>query len=164
MIQINFKLSKEEKHFLFYFVLTFAFLFALIKILPLDSLNFFVAEIQEKILSLAGYEVAREGTLLLVGSAAFEIVIDCSGLVMLIMFASLLYSTNTRLSWKKIVFYSAFLFVFNLARLAFTLAVGANLGNQTLDIVHPALWFVDSGLVFGVWAKEYGLFSRKLKV
>ena len=131
-------------------------LFILIKILPLDFLNIIVAQLQETILSQAGFSVVRDATSLTVGKAAFEIIVDCTGLVMMIMFVSLLYSTETRVSIPKILGYFAFFFIFNLFRLAFTIAIGANYGGNAIDIAHPVLWFVDSGVVFAAWAKEYG--------
>ena len=141
-----------------HFLVSFTLLFFVIKVLPLEPLNLFVANAEQVILSNAGLHIAREGVLLSIGKAVFQIVVDCSGLVMIILFLSLVYSTKTRVKPSKILLYSVFFFAFNLLRLAFTLAVGAFYGTQALDAVHPALWFVDSGVVFAAWAREYGLF------
>lgn len=150
-------LSDKEKSFLARFLACYAILFALIKILPLAPVNLLVAWLQAKILSAAGFEVFMSGANLLVGSAAFEIIIDCSGFVMMILFFSLLYATRTRIPPARLLAYFAFFFLFNLARLAFTLSIGASYGDGPMNLVHPALWFVDSGVVFAAWAKEYGL-------
>lgn len=150
-------LSEKEKRFLVLFVVSFVVLYALVRILPLQFLNVFIANAEQLILSSAGYAASAQGTTLFVGKAAFEIIVDCSGLVMMIMFFSLLYSTGVKIPKGRLLAYFAFFFAFNLARLAFTLAVAADYGNAALDVVHPALWFVDSGVVFAAWAKEYGL-------
>ena len=151
-------LTPDEKHFLIHFLASFALMFLLIKILPLEPLNLLVAQAQEAILSNVGLPVARAGTLLTVGSTVFQIVVDCSGLVMIILFLSLVYSTKTKTPVSRILLYSVFFFLFNLGRLAFTLAIGAIYGMQALDLLHPALWVVDSGVVFAAWAREFGLF------
>lgn len=153
----SFSLSAKERRFLALFLISFVVLYALIHILPLQFLDVFVANAEASILSSAGHAAVTQGTTLFVGKAAFEIVVDCSGLVMMIMFFSLLYSTGVKITWQKLLKYFAFFFVFNLIRLAFTLAVSADYGNAALDVVHPVLWFVDSGVVFAAWAKEYGL-------
>ena len=133
------------------------------KILPLQPLNLLVAFLEEKILSAFGQGVVRAGTTLVVGNAAFDIVVDCTGLTMVIMFLSLVYATKTKIPPEKVLGYAAFFFVFNLFRLAFTLAIGANYGQGALDLVHPLLWFVDSGVVFACWAKEYGLLYDEIR-
>lgn len=153
----SFSLSTKERRFLALFIISFVVLYALIRILPLQFLTVFIANAEASILSSAGHAAVAQGTALFVGNQAFEIVVDCSGLVMIILFFSLLYSTGVKISWQKLLKYFAFFFVFNLIRLAFTLAVSADYGNAALDIVHPVLWFVDSGVVFAAWAKEYGL-------
>jgi exosortase/archaeosortase family protein len=150
------KFSQNEKRFLKYFSASFVFFYAILKILPLQPLNLFIAFAQEKILFSVGYSVFRIGTTLLVGRAAFEIVMECSGLLMMALFFSLLYATKIRIPRARLLGYFAFFFIFNLFRLAFTLAVGANYGQNALNIAHPALWFVDSAVVFACWAKEYG--------
>ncbi len=152
-------LSEKEKHFLFYFIVVFSLIFAVLKILEPRSINLLVAQLQESILSTAGYPVLRNGTSLLVGNTAFEIVVDCSGLVMMAMFFALLYSTKTRIPHLRMLGYFAFFFFFNLFRIAFTIAVGADYGNAAINVVHPVLWFVDSGIVFACWGYEYGLFK-----
>ncbi|MEM4255393.1 MAG: archaeosortase/exosortase family protein [Candidatus Norongarragalinales archaeon] len=155
-----FSLSEKEKHFLFYFTTVFSLIFALLKLAEPRPVNLLVAQLQESLLSSAGYGVLRDGASLVVENAAFEIVVDCSGLVMMALFFALLYATKTRIPHLRMLGYFAFFFTFNLLRVAFTIAVGAEYGPQAIDVVHPALWFVDSGLVFGCWAKEYGLFKR----
>lgn len=151
-------LSKKQRDFAISFTLLSLAAFALIKILPLAPLNNAVAGAQQGILSSLGFNVMRDGTTLVVGNAAFDIVSECTGLVMIAIFLALLYSTGLKLEHSKIALYLAFFFVFNLARLAVTLAVGAQYGLNVLDVVHPVLWFVDSGIVFGAWAKEYEVF------
>ena len=153
---LSLKFSREEKRFLKYFAASFVFFYAILKILPLQPLNLLVAFIQEKMLFYAGYAVFRVGTTLLVDGAAFEIVLECSGLLLMALFFSLLYATRTKISKPRLLGYFAFFFIFNLFRLAFTLGVGATYGQGALDVVHPALWFVDSAVVFAAWAKEYG--------
>lgn len=157
--QRHFLLSGKEKHFIFFFIVVFSAIFAVLKFTEPRPVSLFVAELQQSILSSAGYSVLRDGTNLVVNNAGFEIVVDCSGLVMMAMFFALLYSTKTRIPHLRMLGYFAFFFAFNLLRIAFTIAVGAEYGNNAIDVVHPALWFVDSGLVFACWGKEYGLFQ-----
>ena len=157
----GFRLSAKEKHFLFYFTIIFLSIFGLLKLAEPQPVNLFVAQLQEQLLSRAGFGVLRDGTTLLLNGSAFQIVIDCSGLVMMTLFFALLYSTKTRISTPRLLAYFAFFFLFNLLRLAFTIAVGAEYGEGALEIVHPVLWFVDAGVVFACWAKEYGLLKKK---
>ncbi len=157
----GFRLSAKEKHFLFYFTVIFLSIFGLLKIAEPQPVNLFVAQLQEQILSAAGYNAVRDGTTLLLNGAAFQIVIDCSGLVMMTLFFALLYSTKTRISTPRLLAYFAFFFLFNLLRLAFTIGIAADYGEGALGIVHPVLWFVDAGVVFVCWAKEYGLLPNK---
>ncbi|MFH1056948.1 MAG: archaeosortase/exosortase family protein [Candidatus Micrarchaeota archaeon] len=154
---MSFTISKKEKHFLLHFTALFFLSFAILKALPLQPLNSLVAFSQDKMLSAAGFSVLRQGPMLVVGSSAFEMVVDCSGLVMTVMFLALLYATKTKIPLRKTLAYMVFFLAFNLLRLSFTLATGAVYGQGVLDVVHPALWFVDSGVVFACWAKEYGL-------
>jgi hypothetical protein len=48
--------------------------------------------------------------------------------------------------------YVFFLFIFNLARVLATLAVGISFGGAALGVAHFALWFVDSAVVLAAWA------------
>jgi len=157
----GFRLSAKEKHFLFYFTLIFLSIFGLLKITEPQPVNLLVAQLQERLLSSAGYSIVRDGAILLLNGSAFQIVIDCSGLVMMTLFFALLYSTKTKIPLPRLLAYFAFFFLFNLLRLAFTIGVAADYGEGALGIVHPVLWFVDAGVVFACWAKEYGLLKKK---
>ena len=113
-------------------------------------------------LNSAGIQAINSGPLVSVENSQllFEIVNECSSLVMISILASLLLATSWLNDKQKIVgfaFGALFLFVFNLFRLAGTIAVGARYGQSALDVVHIALWLFDSLLVVVIWAKISGL-------
>jgi len=145
-------LRNEEKDFLLKFFGIFFALFALLKALDLRMLAEIIAIMEEALLKFFGFAVSREGTLLILQNRTFEIVSECTGLVLVILLIALLYSTKIRESARRraLLLYVPFLLVFNIFRLLITL-VSAVLIPDFFDAMHVFLWFVDSGVVMFLW-------------
>jgi exosortase/archaeosortase family protein len=147
-------LRREEKSFLIKFALLFSIPYVLIHFLPLGFLTEFVAFAESKLVSFTGASAAAQGSTLLVDGKIFEIIPDCSGLVMIILFAALLYSTKLSAGKRArgMLLFIPLLFVFNLLRLFLTLMVGVAWGVDAFNAAHVVLWFVDSAVVLLAWA------------
>ncbi|MGB9577084.1 MAG: archaeosortase/exosortase family protein [Candidatus Norongarragalinales archaeon] len=140
-------------------MLRFAFLFfvpfALVHFVDFQPLNYAVAWIEAFLLAALGYSVSLTGTTLSVDGESFKIIVDCTGLVLVILFFALLYATPLKEEKreKALLWGAPFLFAFNLLRLLFALTVGAVLGRTALEAVHLVLWFADSGVALFLWAQ-----------
>lgn len=123
-------------------------------------LNEAIAAFESAALAALGYANERAGALIFAkggNTNAFEIIVDCSGLVMIIMFLALYYATpnfakNKNKPPRSPWIYLPLLFAFNLARLLATLVVGVRLGGSAMEATHFALWVVDSLVVLACWA------------
>jgi exosortase/archaeosortase family protein len=156
-------LRESEKQFLAKFFAIFFALFLLLKamdVAPVVSSAFElvktgVAATEQALLQGTGFSVSRQGDTLFHGAQAFQIVMECTGLVLVALLVALLYSTNVKKQRKHraLLIYTPFLLVFNVARLYATLWTGITIGIPAMDIVHPALWIVDSLLVLFLWAR-----------
>ncbi|MFQ5405958.1 MAG: archaeosortase/exosortase family protein [Candidatus Micrarchaeia archaeon] len=165
----KFSLRESEKQFLIKFFLIFFALFLLIHAFDLapftsdvsTSLKTAIASLEQKLLHFAGFQVFRNAEVLYAGVDAYQVVIECTGLVLVALLAALLYSTDLKEKERRraLLLYTPFLLVFNIARLFVTLYSGVAFGRQTLEIVHPVLWIVDSLVVLALWA-----FSAKIRV
>ncbi|OIO25415.1 hypothetical protein COX85_02745 [Candidatus Micrarchaeota archaeon CG_4_10_14_0_2_um_filter_55_9] len=145
-------MHKKEKRFLVRFLPAFFIPYLLIHLLPLAPLNQAVAVTQNAFFEATGFETELDGTLLTVRGgveAHYRIITDCSGLVMVILFAALLYATKP--SWRALLLYSPLLIVFNLFRLYVTLYAGVQFPSL-FNATHMALWFVDSAVVLLAWS------------
>jgi len=92
------------------------------------------------------------------GKSGFEIIADCTGLVMVVLLFALLYSTESKADKpRELAFYAPFLLAFNLVRLFATLLAHYHLGEAGFEAVHAALWFVDSGVVLWCWSRATGV-------
>ena len=166
----DFSLSPSERSFLLRFFLCFfalylallaadAFLPALL--FPVKS---FVAQSELVLLRSAGFPVSLDGLVIYSPDAAYLIVVECTGLVLMILLFSLLYAS--RLHKKRLfshfVPYSVFLLAFNLVRVLVTIAVGISFGNAALDAVHVSLWLFDSLLVLWLWMRAAGIRLGKI--
>ena len=149
-------LDARAKAFLLRFFPAMAALYAAIILVPLPWLYAGIASLETNFLNGAGIPAASNGALIHVDGASFEIVAECSGLVMAAMLVSLFYASKTK-RWRWLAGGMVFLLLFNLARLFATLYAGASWGQAALDLVHPALWFVDTGLVLAIWARAEGI-------
>ena len=148
------RLSGTEKRFLARFFVIFFSLFAAIHFVDLSFLSRAVAQVEFHLLSLAGVHAVLQGELLVAGSTPFLFVVDCTGLVMVVLFAALLHSNEleSRRRVRALLLYSPLLLAFNLVRLFATLIVGA-FAPPLFWAVHALLWFVDSGVVLLAWHK-----------
>ena len=140
--------------FLLKFFTLFAALFTALYFTPLFFLTNFIAFIESSLLNSAGFQVTQIGSLVVSSVIVFQIVNECTGLVMLSMLAALLYATPSISRNEKIRGFALFalpLLLFNLARLFATMIVGISFGQTFLDGVHLLLWLVDALAVFLVW-------------
>ncbi len=142
------------------FAVFFGVPYALLHLLPLTPLLEVLAELESALLQWAGVESVRFGAVLSSNVAWFEIVPDCSGLVMVILLGALLWSTPVRQPERFFVVFAPALFAFNVVRLFAVLYVGGVFGQGPLDAVHLGLWMVDAGIVLALW---WTAFSRGSK-
>ncbi len=125
-------------------------------------LNEAIASFESSALAALGYANERAAAFIFANGSAFEVIVDCSGIVMIIMFLALYYSTGNLAKNKNKLprspwVYLPLLFLFNLARLLATLVVGISFGGSAMEVTHFALWFVDSGVVLACWAHAKNL-------
>ncbi len=168
------KLTREQKYFLTRFPLYFIPPYVAIHLLDLSWLTKAIAFVESSLLASAGVQNTLYGSFIDTGSVLFQIVVDCSGLVMITLFIALVYSAKpfgkqgkrrSEDSQKSRYAFLAFvpvIFLFNLIRLFFTLLTGVLFGPQVLSIIHFALWFVDAGFVFLLWEINAGVVDFKL--
>lgn len=152
-----FKLSREQKFFLIRFPVYFLVPYSLLLYLKPAFLTNAIASLEALLLNAVGFNTIAGGSIIVVRNAVFEIIPDCSGLVMVFLFLALFYATPKAIFVRKrglsaVVAYATALLGFNLLRLFVTLAVGTSFGESTLNAVHAALWFVDAGVVLAAWA------------
>lgn len=140
------------------FLAAFAPLYLLAEWVRMPALYEAIASLEATLLSTTGMAAAATGSLITTTTGAFEITSECTGLAMVAMLASLLFASRNRNWLRWLAAGTAFLLAFNLLRLYATLAAGAVFGVSALEIVHPALWFVDAAAVVAVWAKAEGMF------
>ena len=145
------KITQEEKAFLAKFLIAFAVLYLIAIILPLAPLLEWIAGTQANWLHSAGIDAFAEGSVVHANGSQFEIVNECSSLVMIALLAALLFAGGKKSDWKALAIGVPLLFAFNLLRLFATIAIGASFGDGALDAVHYLLWIVDAGLVLAVW-------------
>lgn len=137
------------------FALRFAVLFGLpyflLHVVPLTFLLDGIAAVESALLGFIGISSTRFGAYLSSNSAWFEIVPDCSGLVMVILLGALLWSTPVRNPWRFFKVFAPLLFFWNFVRLFAVLYAGGVLGQAVQDALHIGLWMVDAGIVLGMW-------------
>lgn len=147
--------TRKNVLFLVKFLVLFFVPYAFIHVVDLSAVNEAVAGVQGAMLNTAGLPTSVEGTLLTTTfggrQTIFDMIIDCSGLMMVILFFALLYSTpikRGRLKW--LLAFTPLLLAFNAVRLFATIA--AAVLYDAFEVVHVALWFVDSAVVLLCWA------------
>ena len=141
------------------FVLKFALLFGipylLIHVINIGLVTNAVASAEALMFRAGGFSVSQNASLLFVNGFPFEIVADCTGLMMVFLLLALLWSTpvDAHRRLRALIVWTPFLLCFNLLRMFITLFVGFS-APQTMDVAHVALWFVDSGAVVLIWLHE----------
>jgi hypothetical protein len=168
---LGLRFTVEQIDFLKKFPLLFFIPYFAIRLFDWTFLTSVIAAFESSALAALGFANERIGSIIFVagasgGSEAFDLVVDCSGAVMIIMFLALYYATGDfsgknenknrkenkkekpRSPWP----YVPLLFVFNLGRILVTLAVGLSFGAFALQATHFVLWFVDSAFVIACWA------------
>jgi len=140
------------------FVLKFALLFgvpyALIHVIDIGFVTNAVASAEALMFRLGGFSVAQSASLLFVEGVPFEIVADCTGLMMVFLLLALLWATPVERSRARaFLVWAPFLLLFNLLRMFITLFVGFS-APSLMGAAHVALWFVDSGAVILIWMHE----------
>lgn len=158
---LGWRFSAEQREFLKKFPLYFFVPYIGMRFVDWSALTQAIAAFESVALASLGYANERIGSMIIAstangGGGAFDLIVDCSGVIMIIMFLALYYSTEIpskrgrkpRSPWV----YLPLLFVFNLFRLLVTLVVGVSMGSGALQATHFALWWVDSGVVLAAWA------------
>ena len=152
-MRVTFLFGQKAKEFLLRFFVAFAALFLLVEAIKLPFLYEAIASFEAAALSSFGIAAVSQGAFIHATNASFEIVAECSGLVMVSMLAALLFASKAKNSLQWLVAGGVFLFLFNLLRLFATLYAGVAWGPYALDVVHALLWFVDAGVVVAIWGK-----------
>ncbi|MEK6924422.1 MAG: archaeosortase/exosortase family protein [Candidatus Micrarchaeota archaeon] len=152
--------KKNRLAFVARFLAAFAPLFLLVEWVRLPALYETIAHLEATLLSATNLPATATGSIITTTAGAFEITAECTGLAMAAMLASLLFASRNEKQLKWLAAGTAFLLAFNLLRLYATLATGAAFGQGALEIVHPALWFVDAAAVVAVWAKAEGIYLK----
>ncbi|MFH0834783.1 MAG: archaeosortase/exosortase family protein [Candidatus Micrarchaeota archaeon] len=141
------------------FVLKFALLFgipyAAIHLIDIGVVTNAVASAEALLFRLGGFSVSQNASLLLVEGVPFEIVADCTGLMMVFLLLALLWATpvDEERRVRAFLVWTPFLLGFNLLRMFITLSAGFY-APQLMDVAHVVLWFVDSGAVVLIWMHE----------
>ena len=155
---LNLKQQGTPLQFLSRFLIVFLPLYALIELTTIYfSNNFFtqlIAAIQSQILKVIGISTIHSGNILRAAGATFEIIPDCTGLMLIAMLVGLLYATRSVTNKHKLnilLLGGAVLLIFNLLRLTLTIYTFVNFGQNTFELTHFALWIIDSLLVITIW-------------
>ncbi|MBI2446041.1 archaeosortase/exosortase family protein [Candidatus Micrarchaeota archaeon] len=147
------------------FALRFAFFFgvpyALLHVVPLSLLLDVIAAVESALLQAAGVTSVRIGSVLSSNSAWFQIVPDCSGLVMVMLLGALLWSTPVKRPWRHFCVFAPALFFWNLVRLFAVLYAGGTLGQAVQDAFHIGLWMLDAGIVLALWWTAFSSVSAR---
>lgn len=141
------------------FFAAYALLFLIDCLTPVFlSLKVFVASAETLLLSSAGIAAQQYGAVVVAGSWAFKIVLECTGLVLVALLFSLLYASKlpARKIATRLLLCLPFLLAFNLARLFATLYVAILYGNAAFEAIHLLLWLADSFVVLALWALVVG--------
>ncbi len=153
-------LTHEQLEFLKKFPVYFFLPYIGMRLVDWSALTDAIAAFESSALSALGYANQRIGSVILTQASAFDLIVDCSGVVMIIMFLALYYATGDfskkgkrgskppRSPW----IYLPLLFAFNLCRILVTLAIGISFGDAALQATHFTLWFADSAVVLLCWA------------
>ncbi len=133
------------------FAVFFGVPYVLLHVLPLAPLLESIAAVESAMLQWAGVASAHFGAVLSSNAAWFQIVPDCSGLVMVILLGGLMWSTPVRRPERFFVVFAPMLFLFNFVRLFAVVYAGGVYGQGVQDAAHLGLWLLDAALVLGLW-------------
>ena len=157
-MKINFEKQGTPLEFLLRFLILFTPLYALIELTTIyysnNTLTQLITQLQHFLLQYIGITTTTTNNLLFLNQTTFEIIPDCTGLMLIAMLASLLYATRSvkiEHKIKTLLFGGAALLIFNQIRLLTTLILFFLHGQNTFELVHFALWIIDSLLVLGIW-------------
>jgi|GEM_PF-1749132 len=151
--------TKNALYFFVKFTACFALLYAIMRVLPLAPWLEFIAQTQAFLLQLFGVGAQSSSSIVLCGAQQFEIIADCSGLVMVSLLAALLYATGARNLKKTLAWGVPVLLAFNIVRLLATLYLSCTAGPDLLEATHFAFWIVDALVVIAIWA-----YSQKIRL
>ncbi len=129
--------------------------YALLHVVPMEPLLDAIAAIESAMLNALGVASVRFGAVLSSNAAWFQIVPDCSGLVMVFLLLGLLWSTPVRRPLRHFLVFAPLLLAWNLVRLFLVLYAGGIYGQTAVEALHVGLWFVDAGIVLGIWWKAF---------
>lgn len=151
-------LQRASLRFLAVFALTFGVPYIVMQRVDLSIMTGWIAAFESWVLRSFSIPAFSVDSLIFIAnsSAVYQIVAECTGLVMVILLFALLYSTplDSRRRLRSLALYIPLLLAFNLLRLAVTFLAGSLVGPSALEPTHVALWFVDSGVVLAVWSES----------
>lgn len=147
------KSSKEFRQkalkFTIKFFLIFAVLYALLFIIDFSPLENSIASLEAKALSLHAVENRVQ-----INSELFAVTESCIGLFSGIVLFAIIFACRKPSAKTKIAiafFGAALLFVINLFRLYFVLAIGKSYGLQAAETTHVISWLATSAFILIIW-------------
>lgn len=153
-------ISEKEKKFLLVFFASFAALYLAVQLLPINFFLNWLAGTEAELLKFLGVQATAGQALVFTPTAEFEIIRDCSGLVMVALLAALLLATGSKKIFGTLALFAPLLVIFNVFRLLATLFVGARFGSAALEAAHFSFWIADTALVLLIWAHGEGLLEK----
>ncbi len=150
-------LRRDDLEFLLKFIAFFFVLLFFLKFLDSSIITKSVAYAEYYLVNLFGTPATISANTITLPNSRVEIVPECSGFVMIILLAALLWSTNieNKRRARYLLIFGPFLFAFNILRLLITILV-LNNHPTFFDSVHVFLWFVDSAIVMAIWMHAQG--------
>ncbi len=121
-------------------------LYLLFKFIPF-GLEQFVTDIVSSGFRTMGFWFYQQGFTFYTGAGSFVINRDCTGILSISLFLSLLFSTD--MPMKKRLFYAFFSFIFFPFWNGIRIVLSITLGN--FDLLHFTLWFVSTFLIVGLY-------------
>ncbi|MBN2252185.1 MAG: exosortase/archaeosortase family protein [Kosmotogaceae bacterium] len=147
----------------------YLFIYSGASLIPLQTL---VADVSSRFISLAGYDVSRQGHFitatridpikLTIDSHIIDINVDCTGWKTMYAFAALLIASpikNDRKKVRDIANGALLLAIINVFRIVTTIMIALEIGFHTLDFVHTFLW--REGLVIVLIVLWYAWFRKQ---
>jgi exosortase/archaeosortase family protein len=146
--KINNNIFFDKK--LLIFLLKFFTIFFVLEIILLNlKINFYNSFLAFITSAYLGF--LNEGNKIFLNNTVFVVDNSCTGLVSIIMLASLIFSIKGNLfkKTKFFVFGVLVLLLINIFRIMLVLLV-ASVGFDA-DLIHTLTWFIMSGIVLGLW-------------
>lgn len=131
------------------FFIIFAVLYALLLSLDFSFIQEPIASFEASLLGLS-----YSGSTVFVQGSAFHITSSCIGIFSAIVLAAIIFACrkpSLKLKILSLLAGAIALFLLNLARLYFVLAIGKAYGFEAADFSHTISWFLTSAFIIIAW-------------